>query len=134
VVEDYTARNKGEMNNNLAGQQGGGLTTILEKSSARWPRAARPTRRGVRVRRVGHARACLHGRGLRPGVRHRLSLAAPMICFTTDAVGLWLRGHLAQVATNTALWNRQEEDIDINCGEIVDGTATVEQMGEHSSR
>ena len=57
-----------------------------------------------------------------------------MICFTTDAVGLWLRGHLAQVATNTALWNRQEEDIDINCGEIVDGTATVEQMGEHSSR
>ena len=32
-------------------------------------------------------------------------------------------------ATNTALWMRQEEDIDINCGGIIDGAETVEQAG-----
>ena len=27
------------------------------------------------------------------------------------------------------MWRRQCDDIDINCGEIVDGTASVEEMG-----
>ena len=39
-----------------------------------------------------------------------------------------------KLATNTALWNRQEEDIDINCGEIVDGTASVDEIGERFFR
>src|SRR5258708_31810978 len=56
---------------------------------------------------------------------------ANMICFTTgrgSAYGCAPSPSL-KLSTNTALWNRQEEDIDINCGEIVDGTASVEQMG-----
>jgi altronate hydrolase len=28
------------------------------------------------------------------------------------------------------LWKKQEDDMDINCGEIVDGTSTVQAMGE----
>jgi altronate hydrolase len=28
------------------------------------------------------------------------------------------------------LWQRQKEDIDLNCGEIADGAATIEQLGE----
>ena len=32
------------------------------------------------------------------------------------------------------LWARQEEDIDLNCGEIVDGTATVPEVGERLFR
>jgi altronate hydrolase len=28
------------------------------------------------------------------------------------------------------LWTRQEEDIDLNCGEIVDGGASVHEIGE----
>ena len=39
-----------------------------------------------------------------------------------------------KLSTNTALWVKQEEDIDLNCGEIVDGGATVAQVGEHLFR
>ena len=35
-----------------------------------------------------------------------------------------------KLATNTALWNRQEEDMDINCGVIVDGKASVQEVGQ----
>src|SRR4029077_11844953 len=34
-----------------------------------------------------------------------------------------------KVATNTALYNWMEEDMDINAGTILDGTETVQQVG-----
>ena len=55
-----------------------------------------------------------------------------MIVFTTgrgSAYGCAPAPSL-KLATNTPLWVRQEEDIDLNCGEIVDGGATVEEVGE----
>ena len=57
---------------------------------------------------------------------------ANMICFTTgrgSAYGCAPSPSL-KLATNTALWRRQEDDMDINCGEIIDGTASVQEMGE----
>jgi altronate hydrolase len=33
-------------------------------------------------------------------------------------------------STNTALWLKQEDDIDINCGEVVDGITSIDEMGE----
>jgi altronate hydrolase len=57
---------------------------------------------------------------------------ANLICFTTgrgSAYGCAPSPSL-KLATNSALWKRQEEDIDINCGEIVDGTQSIEQMGQ----
>jgi altronate hydrolase len=57
---------------------------------------------------------------------------ANLICFTTgrgSAYGCQPSPSM-KLATNTALWNRQEEDIDINCGSIVDGEASIEAMGE----
>jgi altronate hydrolase len=35
-----------------------------------------------------------------------------------------------KLSTNTALWNKQEEDIDLNAGGIVDGDASVAEVGE----
>ena len=35
-----------------------------------------------------------------------------------------------KLATNSPMYHRLEEDMDINCGEILDGTATIESMGE----
>jgi altronate hydrolase len=32
------------------------------------------------------------------------------------------------------LWQRQEEDIDLNCGEIVDGSASIDEVGERIFR
>jgi altronate hydrolase len=57
---------------------------------------------------------------------------ANMIVFTTgrgSAYGCAPAPSL-KLSTNTALWVRQEEDIDLNCGEIVDGGATVAGLGE----
>ena len=57
---------------------------------------------------------------------------ANLICFTTgrgSAFGCAPSPSL-KLATNSALWRRQEEDIDINCGEIIDGSCSTAAMGE----
>jgi altronate hydrolase len=139
--EEYTARNKGEMNNNPSpGNKAGGLTTILEKSLgavakggttnlvAVYEYAEPVTAKGfVYMDTPGYDPVSATG---------QVAGGANMICFTTgrgSAYGCAPAPSL-KLATNTALWNRQEEDIDINCGEIVDGTSTVEQMGERFFR
>jgi altronate hydrolase len=59
-----------------------------------------------------------------------------MIVFTTgrgSAYGCAPSPSL-KLSTNTALWTKQEEDIDLNCGEIADGTASVDEIGERLFR
>ena len=34
----------------------------------------------------------------------------------------------------TRLWERQEEDIDLNCGSVIDGAATIDELGEQIFR
>jgi altronate hydrolase len=55
-----------------------------------------------------------------------------MICFTTgrgSAYGCAPSPSL-KFSTNTALWKKQSDDIDLNCGEIVDGSSSIAQMGQ----
>jgi altronate hydrolase len=55
-----------------------------------------------------------------------------MICFTTgrgSAYGCKPAPSL-KLATNTPLFQRQEDDMDINCGTVIDGTESVQQAGE----
>jgi altronate hydrolase len=61
---------------------------------------------------------------------------ANLICFTTgrgSAYGCAPAPSL-KLSTNTSLWQRQEDDIDLNCGEIVDGTASSDEVGERIFR
>ena len=135
--EEYTARNRGEMNNNPSpGNKAGGLTTILEKSLgavakggttnlvAVYEYAEPVTAKGfVYMDTPGYDPVSATG---------QVAGGANMICFTTgrgSAYGCAPSPSL-KLSTNTMLWQRQEEDIDINCGEIVDGTSTVEAMGQ----
>jgi len=135
--EDYTTRNRGEMNNNPSpGNKAGGLTTILEKSLgavakggttnlvAVYEYAEPVTAKGfVYMDTPGYDPVSATG---------QVAGGANMICFTTgrgSAYGCAPAPSL-KLSTNTALWQRQEEDIDINCGEIVDGTSNVEAMGQ----
>jgi altronate hydrolase len=56
---------------------------------------------------------------------------ANVICFTTgrgSAYGCKPSPSL-KLATNSPMFTKLEEDMDINCGEVLDGTASVEQMG-----
>jgi altronate hydrolase len=139
--EEYTARNKGEMNNNPSpGNKAGGLTTILEKSLGAVAKGGTTNLVAVydsaeRVTAMGFV--SLDTRGKYPvSATGQVAGGANMICFTTgrgSAYGCAPSPSL-KLATNTALWNRQEEDIDINCGEIVDGSASVDEIGERFFR
>jgi altronate hydrolase len=139
--EDYTARNKGEMNNNPSpGNKAGGLTTILEKSLGAVAKGG--TTNLVEVYEYAEPVTAkgfvyMDTPGYDPvSATGQVAGGANMVCFTTgrgSAYGCAPSPSL-KLATNTTLWNRQEEDIDINCGEIVDGTSTVEAMGERFFR
>ncbi len=135
--EDYTARNHGEMNNNPSpGNKAGGLTTILEKSLGAVAKGgttnlvdvfeyAQPvTAKGfVYMDTPGYDPVSATG---------QVAGGANMILFTTgrgSAYGCAPSPSL-KLSTNTELWQRQQEDIDLNCGEIADGAATIEEIGE----
>ena len=135
--EAYTQRNHMQMDNNpSAGNKAGGLTTILEKSLGAIAKSgttnlvdvlefAQPiTSRGfVYMDTPGYDPVSATG---------QVAGGANVICFTTgrgSAYGCAPSPSL-KLATNTALWQRQEDDMDINCGGVVDGTETVQQAGE----
>jgi len=139
--EDYTARERGEMNNNPSpGNKAGGLTTILEKSLGAVAKGG--TTNLVDVYRYAEPVTAkgfvyMDTPGYDPvSATGQVAGGANMIVFTTgrgSAYGCAPAPSL-KLATNTALWQRQEEDIDLNCGEIVDANATVGEVGERLFR
>ena len=139
--EDYTTRERGDMNNNPSpGNKAGGLTTILEKSLGAVAKGgttnlvdvyeyAQPvTAKGfVFMDTPGYDPVSATG---------QVAGGANMIVFTTgrgSAYGCAPAPSL-KLSTNTPLWVKQEEDIDLNCGEIADGTATIDEIGERLFR
>jgi altronate hydrolase len=139
--EDYTARNRMEMNNNPSpGNKAGGLTTILEKSLG----AAAKGGTGNLVDVYEFAEK-VTAKGLvfmdTPGydpvsVTGHVAGGANVICFTTGRGSVYgcKPAPSLKLATNSRLYHHMEEDMDVNCGTIVDGTETVEQAGERIFR
>ena len=134
--EDHCARTGGEMNNNPSpGNKAGGLTTILEKSLGAVAKGGTSNLQAVYeyAEKVDkHGFVYMDTPGYDPvSATGQVAGGANLICFTTgrgSAYGCAPSPSL-KLATNTALWERQADDIDINCGEIVDGRATVQAMG-----
>ena len=134
--ETYTRREEGEMNNNPSpGNKAGGLTTILEKSLGAVAKGG--TTNLVDVYEYAQAVTAkgfvyMDTPGYDPvSATGQVAGGANLICFTTgrgSAYGCAPAPSL-KLATNSALWAKQEEDIDLNCGEIADGSATVDQVG-----
>jgi len=135
--EHYTEVNQGEMNNNPSpGNKAGGLTTILEKSLGAVAKGGTSNLQAVYeyAEPVGeHGFVYMDTPGYDPvSATGQVAGGANMICFTTgrgSAYGCAPSPSL-KLATNSALWQRQEEDMDINCGEIIDGKASVQEMGQ----
>jgi altronate hydrolase len=135
--EHYTKVNEGEMNNNPSpGNKAGGLTTILEKSLGAVAKGGTSNLQAVYEYAEpvkAHGFVYMDTPGYDPvSATGQVAGGANMICFTTgrgSAYGCAPSPSL-KLATNTALWQRQEEDMDINCGEIIDGEATIQQMGQ----
>ncbi|MFI4933332.1 MAG: UxaA family hydrolase [Caulobacterales bacterium] len=134
--EDYTARNGAEMDNNPApGNKAGGLTTILEKSLGAVAKAGASPLVDV----VEYAEP-IASRGLvfmdSPGfdpcsATGQVASGATMIAFTTgrgSAFGCKPSPSI-KLSSNSEIYRRMEEDIDIDCGGIATGEATIEAKG-----
>ncbi len=134
--EAYTKRNQMQMDNNpSAGNKAGGLTTILEKSLGAIAKSG--TTNLVDVVEfaqpiVARGFVYMDTPGYDPvSATGQVAGGANLICFTTgrgSAYGCAPSPSL-NLATNTALLQRQEDDMDINCGGVVDGTETVQEAG-----
>ncbi|SME90452.1 altronate hydrolase [Tistlia consotensis] len=133
--EDYTERNRGEMNNNPSpGNKAGGLTTILEKSLGAAAKGGTTTLRGVYryaepVTEKGFV--FMDSPGFDPvSATGQVASGANLVCFTTgrgSAYGCKPSPSI-KLATNTPMYRKMIEDMDINCGDVLDGVS-VEDKG-----
>ncbi|MGO4572468.1 UxaA family hydrolase [Microvirga sp. 2TAF3] len=134
--EDYTSRNHGEMNNNPSpGNKAGGLTTILEKSLGAAAKGGTTT-----LNDVYHYAEPVTARGFvfmdTPGydpvsATGQVAGGANVLCFTTgrgSAYGCKPTPSI-KLATNSEIYRRMIDDMDINCGDILDGIS-IEQKGQ----
>ena len=134
--EDYTARNRGAMNNNpTPGNKAGGLTTILEKSLGAAAKGGSTTLRAVYeyaepVKEKGFV--FMDTPGYDPvGATGQVAGGCNVMCFTTgrgSAFGCKPTPSI-KLATNGAVYGSMIDDMDINCGDILDGVS-VEQKGK----
>ncbi len=139
--EAYTARNNASLDNNPSpGNKAGGLTTILEKSLGAVAKGGSSNLSGV----YKYAEAIdtkgfvfMDSPGFDPcSITGQVAAGANMVCFTTGRGSVYgcKPSPSVKIATNTAMFERMSDDMDVNCGEIVDGDATVEDKGEEIFR
>jgi altronate hydrolase len=133
--EDYTSRNSGSMDNNPSpGNKAGGLTTILEKSLGAAAKGGTTTLTAVyeyaeQVREKGFV--FMDTPGYDPvSATGQVAGGANTLCFTTgrgSAYGCKPTPSI-KLATNSDIYRRMVEDMDINCGDVLDGVS-IEDKG-----
>ena len=139
--ENYTANLGGEINNNpTPGNKAGGLTTILEKSLGAAAKGGTTS-----LMEVYKYAEPVSSKGLvfmdTPGydaasITGMVAGGANIICFTTG------RGTVCgfkpvptiKLASNTAMYRHMQDDMDINCGLVIDGKASIQEMGQEIFR
>jgi altronate hydrolase len=134
--EAYTTKHGGSMDNNPSpGNKAGGLTTILEKSLGAAAKGGTRTLRGVyhyaeRVDAKGFV--FMDTPGYDPvSATGQVAGGANVLCFTTgrgSAYGCKPTPSI-KLATNSDIFRRMPDDMDVNCGDIVDGV-TVQDKGK----
>jgi altronate hydrolase len=134
--EDYCARNHAAMDNNpSAGNKAGGLTTVLEKSLGGIAKAGH-----TNLVDVYEYAQPVTAKGLvfmdTPGydpisATGQVAGGANLICFTTGRGSAYgcAPTPSVKIATNEALWQRQQDDMDLNCGPILAGQKSIEEVG-----
>jgi altronate hydrolase len=136
--EEYVATHDGHMNNNPSpGNKAGGLTTILEKSLGAAAKGGT-----TNLVDVYHYAEPVTAKGFvfmdTPGydpvsVTGMVAGGANMVCFTTGRGSVFGCKPVPSIklATNSTMYERMADDMDINCGPVADGAATIAEMGEH---
>ena len=135
--EDYAARNGGEMDNNPSpGNKAGGLTNILEKSLGAAAKGGTSPLNGVynygeKVTTPGFN--FMDSPGYDPAsVTGQIASGCNIVCFTTGRGSAFgsKPAPTIKLATNSAMYEFMEPDMDINCGDIAQGTSTIEEKGQ----
>jgi len=135
--EGYCERNGGSMDNNPSpGNKKGGLTTILEKSLGAAAKGGTTNLRGVYkyaepVDTKGFV--FMDTPGYDPcSATGQIAGGGNIICFTTGRGSVFGAKPVPSIklATNTAMYRRMEEDMDINCGAVLDEGVSVPEMGQ----
>ena len=135
--EKYTADNDGSMDNNPSpGNKAGGLTTILEKSLGAVAKGGTTNlteayRYAEQVTAKGFV--FMDTPGYDPvSVTGIVAGGANVMCFTTgrgSVLGCKPTPSL-KLATNSEMYARMSEDMDVNAGVIMDGGASVQELGQ----
>ena len=135
--ESYTAQMQGSMDNNPSpGNKAGGLTTILEKSLGAVAKGG--TSNLIDVYEYAQT---ITAKGFvfmdTPGydpvsATGQVAGGANLICFTTGRGSVYgcKPSPSIKLATNTPMYAQMSEDMDINCGDIIEGLSTIAQKGE----
>lgn len=134
--QDYTARNKGNLDNNPSpGNKIGGLTTILEKSLGAAAKGGTTPLAGVyRYAEAVTAKGFtfMDSPGYDPAsVTGQIAGGCNLVCFTTgrgSAFGSKPSPTL-KVASNSVMFEKQTPDMDVNAGRILTEGASVEEVG-----
>ena len=133
----YVASNDSTLDNNPSpGNKKGGLTTILEKSLGAVSKAGNRNMVDVldyaeQVKTKGFN--FMNSPGYDPvSVTGQVASGANVICFTTgrgSCFGFKPTPSI-KIATNTNMYNKLSEDMDINAGTIMDNVASVNEVGK----
>ena len=139
--EDYTLRNKGTMDNNPSpGNKKGGLTTILEKSLGAAAKAGTTPLTGVYkyaepIRSKGFT--FMDSPGYDPAsVTGQIASGCNLVTFTTGRGSAFgsKPAPCIKISTNTQMYERMREDMDINTGDMLLDGVSLEEKGEEIYR
>jgi altronate hydrolase len=134
--KDYASKFGTVLNENPSpGNVAGGLLNITIKSLGAIAKAGTERVEGVvgyAERPAGHGLYLMQGPGYdqesTPGL---IAAGAQLVVFTTGR-GTTIGNAIAPViklASNTAIFNRMRNDLDLSAGAIVDGTASIDEVG-----
>jgi altronate hydrolase len=134
--ERYTEMNGGSMDNNPSpGNKAGGLTTILEKSLGAAAKGGTLALSDVLLyaeKVKEHGFVFMDSPGYDPvSATGQIASGAQLVIFTTGRGSAFgsKPAPTIKIATNTAMFKVLEEDMDLNCGDIIDGGRTIEEKG-----
>lgn len=134
---EYTRGHNAQFNGVVgAGNQAGGLANIFEKSLGSAMKGG--TTPLVEVYRYAEpidkaGLVFMDSPGYDPvATTGQIASGANLICFTTGRGSMFgsKPAPTIKLASNTPMFQRLHEDMDINCGLVIDGELSVEQMGE----
>jgi altronate hydrolase len=135
--ERYTAAEEGHMDNNPSpGNRAGGVTTIEEKSLGAVAKGgSSPLQAVYRYAEPVTAKGLvfMDTPGYDPvSVTGIVAGGANLVCFTTGRGSVFgsKPAPSLKLATTTQLYERMGDDMDFNCGTVLDGEATVSDLGD----